>query len=164
MIQENANTEARAAFVGICRSWVGTPYVFRQAVKGVAADCASWLVESMAEAGIATREEMCEGLNIRHSDWWLHCSDDVYRRRLLRNCRFLLQTTCRRSTVVPPGCILLQHAANSKIGNHSGTVTEWPRLIHCGREGVAEVDATSNPMWLARQVEIFDPFPAAVSQ
>lgn len=150
--------ERRAAFVAIARSWLGTPYAFRARVKGAGSDCSTWLAESLIEAGLATRESLYGGLNINHQDWWLHASDDVYARRLLRHSHQIAETVARRSTDALPGCVILQRAAKSRVYNHGAVVTEWPRIIHCLREGVVEVDATSDPMWSCKAMGIFDPF------
>src|ERR1035438_9991586 len=103
-----SQSEARARFVAICRTWIGTRYVFRARVKGTGADCSSWIAESLIEAGLATRESLYGGLNINHQDWWLHASDVVYKRRSLRHSRQIAETVARRSTDALPGCILLQ--------------------------------------------------------
>jgi hypothetical protein len=148
----------RAAFIAICRSWLGAKYVFRARVKGVASDCSTWLAESLIEAGIATRESLYGGLNINHPDWWQTTTDDVYRRRLMRHARAVMETSCRLSTEILPGCVLLQHAVRSRVSNHSCVVTAWPMVIHCLTEGVVEVNATRAPMWGGRPVAVYDPF------
>jgi hypothetical protein len=148
----------RAAFIAICRSWLGTKYVFRAHVKGSGADCSTWLSESLIEAGIATRESLYVGLYINHPDWWQTATDDVYKRRLMRHARQILETTCRLSTEALPGCVLLQRAARSRVFNHGGVATAWPMVIHCLREGVVEVDAVRDPMWACKEIAIFDPF------
>jgi hypothetical protein len=153
-----ATDPRRAAFISICRSWIGTPYRFRAHVKGVGSDCATWLSESLITAGIATRESLYGGLNINHPDWWQSTTDDVYRRRLMRHARAVMEASCRLSTEILPGCVLLQHAARSRVSNHSGVVTAWPMIIHCLTDGVVEVDATRVPMWGGKAVAVYDPF------
>ena len=147
----------RDQFVQICRSWIGTPYHLRQHVKGVGADCSTWIAESLIEAGLATHDSLYGGLNVRRGDWFHHISDDVYRQRIMRHAIWVMSTVCRRSSSIQPGCVILQRAAGSRVFNHGGVVTEWPHGIHCLYGGVVEVDVAKDPIWLCKPIEVFDP-------
>ena len=152
--------ERRKVFVVICQTWVGTPYHLRARIKGAGADCSTWICESLIEAGLATHEQLYNGLNIAKPDWWVHTTDEIYRRRVMRHAAFVMTAICSRSTNSLPGCILLQRAARSKIFNHAAVVVEWPLIIHGIQPVVQTANVTGDPMWSFKQVEIFDPFAA----
>jgi hypothetical protein len=46
---------------------------------------------------------------------------------------------------------------NSKRRNHSGIVTDWPKITHCMYEGVKEIDASRDPFWSHKNITVFDP-------
>lgn len=115
--------------VEAARSWVGTKYRNRMAIKGKGVDCAQIVLESFREAGLRVDYEA----ERYTSDWHLHRSEERYLSVVSRYMQ--VDQSDQRSArdrgqgFLPlPGDVLLW-----KVGrtfSHSGIVTEWPRVVH----------------------------------
>lgn len=154
-MDERFTTEGnRLAAVIEARSWVDTPYVKGAMVKGAGVDCAKLLVAVFAAAGIVPMQE------IEHfaADWWMHTDTEEYMLRVLRHGIKTVEGVAYASIKTEPGNIVLLKAAKSRVWNHGGIITQWPRLVHAINPKVAEIDATRHPMWSYQQVAIFDPW------
>jgi cell wall-associated NlpC family hydrolase len=158
MCQTQPWAEARAALVAVARSWIGTRYVLGGRVKGAGCDCASFLGESLIEAGVTTRESVYGGLGVYHLDWCCHTKEQRYMLRLLRHAQKAMEGVAYRSTEIEPGNLLLVRVGSSRLYNHGGIVLAWPLIAHAIMPCVEEVDATRHPMWAHREVAVFDPF------
>ena len=148
------NTADRSQLVNEIRSWIGTPYVLGQGVKGAGVDCARLLMAALINVGLI---KDCEVEYYGH-DWFHNTSQERYLYGILKYALPTIQGVAYKSLSIEPGCILATRASGSKVINHAGIVTEWPMLVHAAYSGVAEVDATRHPMWLNAKVEAFDPF------
>lgn len=122
-------TEERLAVVAEARSWIGTRYRNRMAVKGQGVDCAMVLLESFRGAGLPVEYEAQR----YSSDWHMHRDDERYLAVVTRYApgdvgdqRPIMD---RGDDFNPlPGDIFLW-----KVGrtfSHSALVTEWPRVLH----------------------------------
>ncbi len=136
------------------RAWLGTPYVQRGRIKGVGCDCATLLIEVYRACGIFTSEK----LDVFGQDWFYHATEDAYMLRVIRHAPKVAEGILTRSLQAQPGDIALVRTVNSRVYNHGGIVTGWPRVIHASRTVVQEVDASQDVLWSRRQVAVFDPF------
>lgn len=123
-------TEAkeRLAVVAEARTWIGTRYRNRMAIKGVGVDCAQILLESFRGAGLPVEYEG----DRYSSDWHLHRHEEKYLSVVTSYAPGDIEDQRpipERPDFQPlPGDILLW-----KVGNtfsHSALVTEWPCVLH----------------------------------
>ena len=146
--------EHRAAVVREARSWISTPYVLGARVKGAGIDCASLIAEVLIAGGLADRED----LGVYSHDWFHHSENERYMLRLLRHAAKTMEAVAYRSTQILPGNIVLTRAARSKVFNHGGIVTAWPKIVHAVSPAVEEIDASRDEMWTFQTIAVFDPF------
>lgn len=131
----------RRAVVDAGRSWTGTRYRNRMAIKGVGVDCAQIVLESFREAGLVIDYEA----ERYSSDWHLHRDEEKYLSVVSRYMPVVqagsLSIKERGERFLPlPGDVLMW-----KVGrtfSHSAIVTEWPRVLHASLPDrvVLEVD------------------------
>lgn len=148
--------EIRNKIVTEAKSWIGTPYHPNAQVKGAGCSCATFIYAVMLECGLVPEEKIGNYSN----DWFLHIREDIYTKRLMRLLRYTSEprsAVTYRNTPILPGSILLLKAAGARYNNHGGIVTQWPYLIHGIHPDVHEIDASRDPMWMFRQVLVFDP-------
>lgn len=143
----------RTAIVAEARSWIGTPYVKRQCVKGSGADCATLIVGIYRGVGLIGNER----LHDKRADWFWHTQEETYFLRALRHAHKIVEGICSRRTAGEPGSIALAKVCGSHVYNHGGIVTKWPMVVHAAWDGVHEVNALLDPMWAYKQVVILDP-------
>lgn len=141
--------------VETARSFVGTPYVLGARVKGAGVDCATLVAECLIAGGFAQRED----LGVYTLDWSNH--PEVHGDRYLVSLRKYVTekmnvVAYRSTTTAAPGDIVLVKVG-SKRWNHSGIVTEWPRIVHAVKPRVEEIDASRHPMWSYHEIAIFTP-------
>lgn len=143
------------------RSWIPTPYKKMAHVKHAGADCFTFIAEVMIACMLMTREQLPQ----YGYDWFAHTSTEHYMFKLMRFATRIGDSKPFKNLAVEPGNILLSRVASTKVFNHGGIVTAWPKIIHCmGGEGVAEVSATTHWAWSDKKVAIFDPFAKDVAQ
>lgn len=145
-------TELRSALVAEARSWIGTPYRTMGRVKGGGCDCGSFLLSVAVNCGLVKNEDLA----VYSTDCWAHWTEEKYLLHIMRYSRLLLKAVAYRSTEFLPGTLLMMKTRNSSKYNHGGWVVEWPRIVHCVRPCVREIDATTDPMWSYREVEAYD--------
>jgi NlpC/P60 family putative phage cell wall peptidase len=150
----DASLQTRECLVTEARSWIGTPYRLGGRVKGAGCDCATFLAEVLIACGLAEREE----LGVYSHDWFHHSGEDRYKLRILRHAVKTMEAVAYRSLAVAPGNLVLTSVAHSKVYNHAGVITAWPRLVHAVAPHVIETDASRDPMWTLRHIVVFDPF------
>ena len=143
----------RAAIVREARSWIGTPYRLGGRVKGAGCDCATFIAEVLIACNLAERE----GLGIYSHDWFAHTSNERYLMGLLRHTTKTVEAVAHRSAAAAPGDIILTRLARSKVYNHGGIVTAWPKVIHAIAPQVEEIDASTHPLWNYRAIAVFRP-------
>lgn len=141
----------RAALVAEARSWIGTKYHLGAHIKGAGCDCATLLVECAVACGLAEREE----LGVYSHDWFCHTKEERYLLRALRHTKSIMEAVAYRSTRIEPGNYVLTKVG-SKIYNHGGIVTAWPKIIHAVHPAVEEIDASRHPMWSMHEIVVFD--------
>lgn len=113
-------TEAaeRQKIVDAAKSWLGTPFVDNQGLKGHGVDCAYLLARVMEEAGICSRIEI-----ERYSPqiYLNKLGDDTYIRLLSKYAREIWEAE------VKPGDFVLYRQAQSFT--HGGIIVSWPDAI-----------------------------------
>lgn len=142
------------------QSWIGTPYHKRGTIKQVGADCGSFPGMVLVNCGLIPRAEfdsVMKEIEAFADDWFMHRADDKYSDLLSRYAKNMGIAITYANAKISPGCIVLMQTGNSKRRNHAGIVTRWPKIIHCIYDGIAEVDASRDPMWANQEITIFDP-------
>jgi len=141
--------DQRALVRDIARSWVGTPYHHRGAIRGVGVDCARILIEVYAEAGLIERFD--PGKYTR--DWHLHRDEERY----LQTIERYAGSPLREDTSIhlwddegyapPAGDILVWRVGRTY--SHSAIVTEWPCVVHASAPSrvVEEVSVMNTPVF-----------------
>lgn len=144
--------EARARVVEEARSWILTPFIHAQRMKGVGVDCAQLLVAVYAAAGVVTVEPP----GYYAPNWFQsEAAGDPL--------RDILGAHCCQTTTPGPGDIAVFRFGRADA--HGAIVTEWPEIIHadrmagfvardyCGRGSALAVRHTSSwtfPQWHPR--------------
>jgi NlpC/P60 family putative phage cell wall peptidase len=144
--------EERAALVAEAQSWIKTPYHTGARIKGVGADCLTFIVCAYENAALIPPYQ------IPHypPDWHLHRKDERYLDGVREFC----------DEVSTPGVfsVDLKEALPGDVVmwrwgfsfSHAAIVTEWPRVVHAYvRRAIAEVDLTQEP-WITRIGENVD--------
>lgn len=151
--------EFRRRIADCARSWCGTPYHLNACVKGAGVDCGRLPLGIFRELGLLE-----EKIEVFSQDWFCHAAEDVYKLRILRHAMQIAEAIAYRTLDAKPGCILLLRSPNRKVHWHGGIVTEWPLVVHAIYPCVEEIDAVRHPMWMHKQVSVFDPWPKHVEE
>lgn len=144
----------REEVVAEARSWKGTPYHLGGRVKGAGVDCGTLIAEVLIACELVPRED----LGVYSHDWFCHTDSEKYLFRLIRHAAKTMEGVAYPSTRVEPGNIVLSKVVGSRVYNHGGIVTNWPRVIQAVDPAVNEVDVTTDPLWCAQKIAIFDPW------
>jgi NlpC/P60 family putative phage cell wall peptidase len=151
---------SRREAIVVAQSWLGTPYVKGARVRGAGCDCATLLAEYLIGIGAAERED----LGVYSHDWFCHATEERYMFALMRHAAKTLETVARGSQSAKPGDLVLFRVAGSRVFNHGGIVTQWPKMIHAVMPQVRTTDATLHPMTSHTEMVIFDPFATDLVQ
>lgn len=127
----------RQAVVAEALSWHQTPYHHAARVKGQGVDCAWFLADSFAAAGLISRIEM----ENYPPDWHMHKNDERYLRKVLEYadkidaCPAPLpggeackNGPCAKCAIPLPGDIAMYKFGRCTA--HGAIIIRWPRLIH----------------------------------
>jgi cell wall-associated NlpC family hydrolase len=144
----------RAEVVAEARSWFDTPYHLKGRVKGVCCDCFTFIAEVNIACGLMVREE----LGFYSHDWFQHTTEEHYMYLMMRHAAKLMEGAACHTAKTEPGNIVLSRVRGSKVYNHGGIVTQWPRVLQSVDPTVNEVDITTDSLWCPQQIVIFDPF------
>lgn len=135
--------QQRALVRDIARTWNGTPYRHRAAVRGSGVDCARILIEVYAEAGLIERFD--PGKYTR--DWHLHRNEERY----LQTVESFTGPPIREDPTINDWIAegykpLTADILVWRVGrtfSHSAIVTDWPFVIHASAPSmmVEEVEA-----------------------
>ena len=112
--------QTRDAVVREARTWIGTPYHHRAAVKGAGVDCARLLIEVYAAAGVF------EGFDPGDypPDWFLHRDEERYVETILR---FADEFDPHDQPILPADVVVWKFG---RTFSHGGIVTAWPTIVH----------------------------------
>jgi cell wall-associated NlpC family hydrolase len=112
--------QERNAIVRAAKSWLGTPYHHRAAVKGAGADCAMFPVAVYKECGVLPESYQPPDYS---SQWHLHRSDELYLREIEKFCSPVSDLETPR-----PADFVVVHFG--RTFSHGAIVVEWPIVIH----------------------------------
>jgi cell wall-associated NlpC family hydrolase len=137
--------DVRAKVVIEARTWIGTPFHHRAAVKGAGVDCAYLLHEVFVATGVCPNVEMRE----YPPDWFQH-----------RNEEWFIEDVIRHGLHEILGPPQMADIALFKIGRvyaHGVIVVEWPTVIEAWpmRNKVAEVNVVNDPYFNDRPRRFF---------
>jgi hypothetical protein len=153
----------RTAVVIEARSWMGTKYHRRAAIKSVGCDCGSFPAAVLANCGLLPADVVATMLSDAANlsdDWFMHAAEEKYLGIVGRYLPKLRDQMTYVNEFVEPGCIIIGKVFSKKNRNHAAVVTEWPMVMDCIYEGVREVNASLDPVWAHKEISVFDPFEA----
>ena len=157
--QDGAYGEAiqlRQQIVEEARSWIRTPYHRRAWIKGVGADCGTLPYAVCRKFNLIP--EIAE-LPVLEDGWFANTTDQRYARIVERYFRRLVESQSRRDLQPEflPGNIVLVQSWGSRVYNHAGIITSWPRVVNALPDyGVAEVDASTDQFWALQKIAVYD--------
>lgn len=153
LTQQPLSSELRQEIAIEARSWVGTKYHRRSALKKIGVDC------GMLPYAIYRKFNLVPEFtpDLLPDDWFSHTEQQKYLEMVQRYLQKLLEGRAYRNVEAPLGSLALVKVASRTTYTHSGIVVGWPRVVHATYRGVCEVDASLDPMWLAKEIIIFDP-------
>lgn len=123
----------RESVVGSALGWLGTPYHHMGEVRGVGADCVTFLRCAFIDARIGL---IPEPLAHYPQDWHLHRDAEKYMEGLTKYCTE--QAPLSERPAEPADILLFQFG---RVFSHGALVVSYPNLLHAkNREGVVRVD------------------------
>lgn len=149
-----SEAEWRACVIVEARSWIGTPYHLNQACKGAGVDCGRFVYQVYHACGLIPEEK----IGVFGHDFGCHTSEESYIFRMLRHAAKVAEAVSFPTLAAKPGNVALTRNEGSRIYNHGGIVTAWPKILHAAPCSVGEVDACTHWLWAQRTVQIFDPW------
>lgn len=145
---------ARKAVVREALGWIGTPYLKGQELKGVYADCATFINGVMGNAGVFHDDELTKMVYAYNGHNGQN--DELYMIRLLRHAKELIGKNAGEVVIPLPGDIVAVKAG--KVYNHGGIVINWPTVIHAYDPEVAVVQANVHPIFTSCDKKFFSPW------
>lgn len=150
----------RARIVSEARSWLNTPYIRHARVKGAGTDCGMFPYSVCRMFGLVPDiDGKLDEIDDLSENWFCSTTEERYVRLIERFWRKLVETQARRDFKPEflPGNVVLLRSFGSLVYNHAAIITSWPRVIHClPATGVAEVDASTDPVWFGQEIAVFD--------
>jgi cell wall-associated NlpC family hydrolase len=139
--------EARLAVEAEARTWLGTPYHHRAAVRGVGVDCARILIEVYSSVGLI--EWYDPGRYTR--DWYMHRSEEIYLANLEGRAHLARGDSILDEWIADGYKPLKGDIVVWRVGrtfSHGAIVTEWPYVIHASAPSrvVEEVSVLNTPV------------------
>lgn len=126
-----APNQWRDDVVAEARSWIGTPYHHRGAIKNVGTDCGMILIKIFSNVGVIDEFDPGEYPH----DWMMHRNEERY-----------LQTVERYAHKIErkplPGDIAL--FKYGRCISHGGIVTQWPYMVHAYKSAGIVVEDNIN--------------------
>jgi hypothetical protein len=158
--------EQRAAVVTEAKSWLATPFLHGARIKGVGADCETFICEVFAKAGVFT----AQGIPYVPAQWFLNTKEELYLKYLSQYATEYVagvapapppagpaagQTEPVKAAPQPGDIICVK---TRWVYSHGAIVTVWPKVIHCYPPFVMESNVFSNPVFLGRELKFFNPW------
>ena len=126
------------------QTWLATPFHHGARIKGVGADCETFIECVFRACGIFDAE-----IPAIPAQWWLHDREELY-------LNYLAKYATEYTGVPLPGdCIVVRRG---RVYAHGAIVLDWPRVIHCFPPAVRISDIRTNPVFAGRAMKFFDPF------
>jgi cell wall-associated NlpC family hydrolase len=147
----------RAALTAEALSWRQTQFVHGQCLKGVAADCSTFLAACFREIGLFQAN-----IPALQPDWFVHTKKEQYLEELQRHA---VEFTLKDKQPEPGDIILVKDVAlGAKVFSHGAIVLRWgrqPEVIHCFPPCVMTSNPLRFPAFVGKQLKYFDPFAPA---
>ncbi len=138
------SVEQRKQVITTAKTWLGTPYHHRAAVRGAGADCAMFPLAVFQSCGILPTDYRPPAYSVQ---WHLHHSEELYLKEL---ARFAIEVPA------PPQRADLAIFRFGRTFSHGAIVLDWPLIIHsCIPHGVVLSDATRDADLLGRETRFF---------
>jgi cell wall-associated NlpC family hydrolase len=154
------DTEAtqRRALVHEALSWQHTKFSHGQCLKGVAADCSTFIAACYREVGVfqATVPHLAP-------DWFVHTSKEWYLGELMQHA---VEFDPKQRPPQPGDIVLVKDSAvGAKVFSHAAIVVNWPTVIHCFPPvGVMRSDLRSYPCFQNKALRFFNPWGVAATK
>ena len=144
--------EQRVAVVKEALSWEGTKFAHGQCVKGLAADCSTFIAACFRSVGIFRAA-------IPHlpADWFVHTTKEEYLTELLKHA---VEFDPKLRIPQPADIMIVKDTAlaHGKVFSHGAIVVQWPMVIHCFPPCVMRSNARSYPAFQHRALRYFNPW------
>jgi len=123
----------RRAIIEEAMTWVGTPYHSQARLKGVGADCLTFIAGVLINVGIIPPSVE---IPFYRQDFMKHLHSENYLNGLLDYGREI------HDSEKQPGDVVLYKLKGAGVYCHTGIIIEWPKIIHCYMQGVLVVNGT----------------------
>lgn len=142
----------RASVIRVARSWFGTPYHHRAAVKGAGADCALFPLTVYKECGIIPAEYEPPEYS---SQWHLHRSEELYLNEIEKfSSELPMAAGGIASTPQPADFMVVKFG---RTFSHGAIVVDWPIVIHSYiPHGVTLSDAMRDGQTIGRSFKVYE--------
>lgn len=126
-------------------------------IKHVGTDCGMLPYMVMRKFNLVP--DLGEDVPTFGDNWFCNTSDQGYARVVERYWRRILTGQCFRDgrEEYRPGNIVLVRTYGSRVFNHAGIITKWPKVIHADPTcGVCETDVSTDLYWALKEIAVFD--------
>jgi cell wall-associated NlpC family hydrolase len=147
-------TEDRAKVVAEAQTWLGTPFHHGARIKGIGADCETFIECVFRACGVFNAE-----IPAIPSQWWLNGREELYLNYLTKYATEYALAGDRRPAT--GDCIVVRRG---RVFAHGAIVLDWPRVIHCFPPAVRISDIRTNPVFAGRPMKFFDPWRVPSTQ
>ena len=150
---ENRNeSEQRRAVIAEACTWLRTPFIHAARIKGVGADCETFLCEVFSSSGVFTARD----IPYFPQQWFLHTREELYLNYLGKYAVEYQFVPGKGMTEPQAGDII---CVKSKwVHSHGAIVVKWPQVVHCFPPCVMESSALFNPVFNGREMKFFNPW------
>lgn len=147
--------EQRAAAACEARLWLRpspTPYLDNARIRGVGADCETFICEVFNAIGLFT----AQNIPFVPSQWYLNTKEELYLKYLSRYAAEYEFTPGRSSHPPQTGDIIC--VKHRWVYAHGAIVLDWPNVIHCFPPCVQISNVLFNPVFASGQIKFFNPW------
>jgi hypothetical protein len=150
--------EQRAEVVRVALEWKGTSFQHSQRIKGVAADCETFLCGVYEEAGVFVARD----IPFVPAQWFLNTREELYLNYLSKYATEYSYAFRRDQPPPQPGDIVC--VKHRWVHSHAAIVVKWPMVIHCHPPAVMMSDVFFNPAFVNREMKFFNPWNKPVTE
>jgi cell wall-associated NlpC family hydrolase len=140
----------RAAVIAEAQSWMRTPFIHAAKLKGIGADCETFICEVFAKAGVFT----AQGVPYVPQQWFLNTKQELYLNYLSKYATEYSQLATHNSPL--PGDVIC--VKTRWVYSHGAIVLEWPFVIHCYPPCVMRSNVFTNPVFAGHELKFFNPW------
>jgi|SRR6516165_2547031 len=141
----------RAAVVTEALSWLQTPFAHDQCVKGVGADCATFIAAVYGKVGVFRAD-------VPHfqPDWFLHTTKESYVEGIEQHA--VEFDPDERPPVQADIVIVRDVAIGAQVYSHGAIVLDWPNVVQCFPPCVMRANTRYFPAFQNKQLRLFNPW------